>query len=143
MTVEMSRSEVDSFLSRAGVGVLSLSDGAETYAVPESFGYDGDRVYFQFVSEADSRKQSFAETTEVATLTAFTTDPPESVVVRGPIDPVSEATRVRAAAALAENADVPSLNVSPDVGPTALSMSFYQLVPEERSGRTFSAFEEA
>lgn len=35
---------IDSFLREQPAGTLSLTNGQETYAVPESFGYDGTAI---------------------------------------------------------------------------------------------------
>ncbi|WP_178916072.1 pyridoxamine 5'-phosphate oxidase family protein [Natronomonas gomsonensis] len=137
MTTKMSRSAIDELLRAEGAGVLSLTDGAETYAIPESFGYDGTHLYFQFAHEDDSRKMAFLETTDVATFTVFTTDPAESVQARGRIEVVPEAEHATAAAAIAENATVPTMNVIPDTPVDDLSMAFYRLVVDSLSGRVF------
>ena len=133
----LTRDEIDAFLRAQGTGVLSLTDGAETYAVPESFGYEGGSLYFQLVSDSDSQKLSFMETTNIATLTAFTDDPPRSVLVRGPLEPVPEADQARASSAIAANATIPTLNVSLETATDDLAFEFYRLVPRELSGRAF------
>lgn len=51
----MTRDAIGSLLREAVVGTLSLTDGGDTYAVPQSFGYDGETVYFQLVSHEESR----------------------------------------------------------------------------------------
>lgn len=45
MTAEPDRTEIDGVLRDVGHGVLSLTDDGEPYAVPRSFGYDGDGIY--------------------------------------------------------------------------------------------------
>jgi hypothetical protein len=135
MVVEMTPSAVDALLTEAGSGVLSLADGAETYAVPESFGYDGDNLYFQFVYHETSRKMAFVRSTEVASFTVHTDDPAESVLVRGRLERVADDERAAASAAMADNAEIPTLNVYPDTPTEDLSMAFYRLVPETMSGR--------
>lgn len=140
MPTEMSRSEIDALLEEVGVGVLSLSDGTETYAIPESYGYDGESLYFQLVYDADSTKMAFIDTTDVATFTVFRTHPPESVLVRGRLKRVPEADREQAAEAIAANANIPTVEVLPDTTADEASMAFYRLVPEEFSGRVFDQF---
>jgi len=137
MTEKMNRSAIDELLRAEGAGVLSLTDGAETYAIPESFGYDGTYLYFQFAHEDDSRKMAFLDTTDVATFTVFTTDPAESVQARGRIEAVPASEHDAAAAALAENAIVPTMNVIPDTPVDDLSMAFYRFVVDSLSGRVF------
>ncbi|MFW5964994.1 MAG: pyridoxamine 5'-phosphate oxidase family protein, partial [Natronomonas sp.] len=127
----------DALLRADGAGVLSLTDGAETYAIPESFGYDGTHLYFQFAHDDDSRKMAFLDTTDVATFTVFTTEPAESVQARGPIEAVPESEHAAAAAAIADNATVPTMSVLPDTPVEDLSMTFHRLVVDSLSGRVF------
>ena len=134
----MSDDEIDSFLRERGSGTLSLTDEQETYAVPESFGYDGDYLYFQFVHSDDSHKMTFLETTDVATFTTFTDNRPgQSVIVRGPIDSVPTEDEVRASRAFSSNSVVPMLNVSINKSVDELSFEFYRLRPDDISGRKF------
>lgn len=140
MATEMSRSEIDALLEDVGVGVLSLTDGAETYAIPESYGYDGKSLYFQFVYDADSTKMAFIDTTDVATVTVFRTQPSESVLVRGRLERVPEADSEQAAEAIAATADIPTVEMLPDTTADEASMTFYRLIPEEFSGRVFDKF---
>ena len=135
MVTDMTQPDIDAVLTDSGSGVLSLADGTETYAVPESFGYDGDALYFQLVHHETSRKMEFIRTTDVATFTVYTDDPAESVLVRGHLERVPDAERPEASAAMAANAEIPTLNVYPDRAAADLSMTFYRLVPEEATGR--------
>lgn len=137
VAIEMAEEEIEEFLERRGTGTLALTDGAETYAVPESFGYDGDSLYFQLVHAEDSRKMDFIETTGIATFTTSIEDPPQSVVVRGPLEKVREDEKMVATNAIAENAVLPTLNVIPNHSPEDLDMEFYRLTPHERTGRKF------
>ena len=134
---DMRRDDIDAFLRDVGTGVLSLTDGVETYAVPESFGYDAGTLYFQFGYGDDSDKRSYLSTTDVATFTAYTVDPARSVVARGPVEPVPDPADDRAAAALAGNATIPNVNVSPDTPDADVQFDFYRLDPDELSGRAF------
>ena len=136
---DMRRDDIDAFLRDVGTGVLSLTDGVETYAVPESFDYDAGTLYFQFGYGDDSDKRSYLSTTEVATFTAYTVDPARSVVARGPVERVADSADDRAVAALAENATIPNVNVSPDTPDGEVDFVFYRLDPDELSGRTFGA----
>ncbi|WP_134671710.1 pyridoxamine 5'-phosphate oxidase family protein [Halorussus marinus] len=137
MVEQLDQSEIESFLVDANAGVLSLTDGTETYAIPESYGYDGECLYFQFVYSEDSQKMAFVEATEIATVTVFTENPTKSVVVRGRLELVPDADQPQAAAAMADNAEIPALNVLSETSPEDLSMTFYRLVPTEVSGRRF------
>ncbi|AGB36307.1 pyridoxamine 5'-phosphate oxidase family protein [Natronococcus occultus] len=134
-TSELTESETAELLRNANSGVLSLTDGTETYAIPQSFGYDGSSLYFQLVCTADSTKVAFIETTDIATFTVYTERPTKSVIVRGKLDPVPEDEETDAMAVIAENATIPTLNVSPDTPTAELSCRLYRLTPEMVSGR--------
>lgn len=138
MTVEeMNQEEIDSFLRNMNTGVLSLTTGTETYAIPESFGYDGEALYFQFVYTEESHKMKVVETTDIATLTAFTETPTKSVIVRGDLEMIPEAENICATSALTRNATPPLLNVYPKTPSENLSFKFYRLNIATMSGRKF------
>ena len=140
MTDKLSQEEINTLLYESGVGVLALTDGTEAYSIPESFGYDGEKVYFQFVYTADSKKMRFLETTETATLTVYDEHPARSVLVQGSIEPVPGEDETKAATAIAENASIPTLNVYTETTPEEFTMDYYRLEPTAISGRQFSAF---
>lgn len=98
-TVGMSEAEAEEHLRTGSHGILSLADGAEAYAIPLSYHYDGDRFLIRISDhDGDAEKRRFLEATETATFVRY--DAAESsswsVLVRGPIDrwsgDVSEAT---------------------------------------------------
>ncbi|MDL0132272.1 pyridoxamine 5'-phosphate oxidase family protein, partial [Halobacterium salinarum] len=131
MTTELSRAESDTLLRESGVGVLALTNGAEAYSIPESFGYAGETLYFQFVYKPDSKKMAFLETTETATFTVYDEQPAQSVLVQGPIEPVPEEDEPKAATAIAENASIPTLNIYPETTPDEVKVDYYRLLPAE------------
>ena len=45
MAKEMTRQEIDDFLYRERIGLLSLTDGNQSYAVPMGYSYDGTHIY--------------------------------------------------------------------------------------------------
>lgn len=134
----MSKTEVEEFLEETGTGVLSLSSQDESYAIPESFGFQDGALYFQLVWDEGSEKMSYIESTKTATLTVFSEEPAQSVIVRGTIEVVPSDEHPVAATAVAENANIPTLNVIPDKVPAELSMGFYRLEPDEMAGRIFT-----
>lgn len=135
---ELERHEINRILRTEGDGVLSLTNGTETYGVPVGFGYDGETVYFQFISTNDSRKMKFIETTEIGTLTVYTSHPCESVIVRGPVDPVSESEEMQAANVLIDNANTPMMNVRSDGSLEDTIVEFYRISMEEVSGKAWN-----
>ncbi|WP_135536602.1 pyridoxamine 5'-phosphate oxidase family protein [Halostella pelagica] len=140
MTTELSRAESETLLCESGVGVLALTDGTEAYSIPESFGYDGETLYFQFVYTPESKKMAFLETTETATFTVYEEQPAKSVIVSGTLEPVPEDEEPKAATAITENASIPTLNVYPDTTPDEFTMDYYRLTPNSITGRQFNAF---
>ncbi|MFD1643677.1 pyridoxamine 5'-phosphate oxidase family protein [Halohasta litorea] len=140
MATELSREEIDLLLCESGVGVLALTNGSEAYSIPESFGYDGETLYFQFVFTSGSKKMALLETTDTASFTVYDEQPAQSVLVQGPVESVPEGNEPKAATAIAENASIPTLNVYPDTPPDEFTMEFYRLRPTAVTGRQFSAF---
>jgi len=142
VATQMTDDEVSAYLEEHGSGVLSLSADGETYAIPESFGYDGGNLYFQLVYGDDSEKMAFLETTEIATFTVSAEEPAQSVIVRGTLEEVPDEQVVVATNAIAENAALPTLNVLPDETLEDLAMDLYRLTPQEQSGRKFGSIAE-
>jgi nitroimidazol reductase NimA-like FMN-containing flavoprotein (pyridoxamine 5'-phosphate oxidase superfamily) len=140
MATELISTECDAVLRESGVGVLALTDGDEAYSIPESFGYDGETVYFQFAHTPESKKMAFLETTETATLTVYDEQPAKSVLVQGPVEHVPEDKQPQAASAITENASIPTLNVSPETTLKDVTMNYYQLAPTTITGREFDQF---
>ena len=111
---EMSDAAKDEALRDHGTGVLALASEDEAYAVPVSFGYDGDHCHFVFVGYHEpSTKATFAETTDRATLTVYDESGRRdwhSVIVRGEIQRLeSEAEWAAAREAIDDNGWYPSL----------------------------------
>ena len=111
--IEMSRDEIDRFLSSHGYGVLSLARDGRSYSVPVSFGFGGDRLYLYLIRFGEeSEKLSFVESTEEAALLCFDVESRfewRSVLARGPISPITDADRDRMEAVMDQNAWMPSL----------------------------------
>lgn len=92
--IEMTDEEIDDFLRDQGHGVLSLTQDGETYGLPMSFGYDGDRIFIQFIEfGSGSKKGLFREGTDGACLTTYNVQTRfkwRSAVVTGPLTAVPE-----------------------------------------------------
>ncbi|ADD07613.1 FMN-binding domain protein (plasmid) [Natrialba magadii ATCC 43099] len=140
MTTELSQEETDLLLRDLGIGVLALTNGSEAYSIPESFGYDGETLYFQFVHTPDSKKMALLETTETATFTVYDEQPTQSVLVQGPVEPIPEGNESKATTAIAENASIPTVNVYPDTTPDEFTIDYYRLRPTAITGRQFNVF---
>ena len=90
--IEMSEQEVEETLRELGHGTLALASGDEAYGVPVSFGFDGERLFLTLLQFGDeSKKLTFADRTETATLTAYETASKfdwRSVIVTGDLQEV-------------------------------------------------------
>lgn len=133
----MDRAAIRRLLRETGHGVLALVEARERpYAVPMSFGYDGEDIYFNAITfDDESRKGAILETHPEACLTVV--DVPNrfdwrSVVVRGRVEPVDEGEFDRVERTMNETAWFPLL--SPPPGPIT-SIDRYRLHPAEMTGR--------
>lgn len=136
----MTDGEVRQFLSNHWVGVLSFAAEDESYAVPESFGFDSesDEIYFHFVHTEDSLKMEFVEYGGSVTLTVFDMQTLESVIVRGELEEVSDSESLVGGAVVSEQSQFPTLEFAPDVELQDMEMAVYKLIPSEMTGRRFS-----
>lgn len=135
---EMSAEEIERVLHDHGTAVLSLARDSESYAIPVSYGYDGERCYFVFVGYHEpSTKAEFAAATDRATLTVYDAaevDDWHSVILRGPLTKLIDDDDWDAANdAIEENAWYPSLFRGAD--PRG-NVDLWALDPEEVTGYT-------
>lgn len=91
--IRMDRAEIDEFLTDHGVGLLSLARDGEAYAVPISFGYDGEDLLYFFLLRfgESSRKIDFADATDTATFAVYEVETPDrwkSVLASGEVGTV-------------------------------------------------------
>ncbi|WP_276302021.1 pyridoxamine 5'-phosphate oxidase family protein [Halorussus lipolyticus] len=85
-TFGMTDEEVDEYLRENEVGVLSLADGGDAYAVPVGYHYDGQRLLVRLGERDDSTKMAYLDSTDTATLVVYEKDDEQSswsVLVRG------------------------------------------------------------
>jgi nitroimidazol reductase NimA-like FMN-containing flavoprotein (pyridoxamine 5'-phosphate oxidase superfamily) len=85
---QMAGSEIESFLSNQGIGVLGLDGGAVPYLLPMSFGYGDDALYFTFVVNGESQKERLARQTDRAAFLVYDAATPfqwQSVALTGSI----------------------------------------------------------
>lgn len=91
---EMSREEIDEFLSERETGVLSLAKDNEPYAIPISYGYDADSrtFYMRLVSTPESEKRQFLSSTPTARVVVYdeneTRTTYRSVVAKGMLEEI-------------------------------------------------------
>lgn len=91
----MSEDQIQEFLTEQGVGILTLPDGEIPYAVPMSFGYDGDStLYFLFLLfGTESRKETLSDRAQGARFVVYAAqsmDDWQSVSLTGQISAVPE-----------------------------------------------------
>jgi nitroimidazol reductase NimA-like FMN-containing flavoprotein (pyridoxamine 5'-phosphate oxidase superfamily) len=88
----LSDDEVTELLSTHHIGVLSLADGGEAYAVPVDYHYDGDRLYVRLTDDGGSRKLAFLVATESPEFLVYGHGGDYdswSILVRGPLHEVA------------------------------------------------------
>lgn len=92
-TSGMTEPEVDDRLRENGAGVLSLARDGTAYAVPVSYYYDGESIFFRLGDDDHSRKLEFAGATDEACFVVYGVDEPDeswSVVVTGTLREVPD-----------------------------------------------------
>jgi nitroimidazol reductase NimA-like FMN-containing flavoprotein (pyridoxamine 5'-phosphate oxidase superfamily) len=133
---EMTEEEVERMLRTVGYGVLSLAANDEAYAVPMSYGYDGEGLYFVFRRPAErSRKLEFIEETDRATFVVSSVRAKHdwaSVVVEGPVVPVDDEDWSELLEAIEESAWFPS--IFSETEPRQDFLGYYH-VAERTTGR--------
>jgi len=142
----LDRDEIDELLVRRGIGVLSMVDDGQPYAIPMSFGYDADQMVFpmQWGGGYQSRKNQALDSNPHVCLTVYEQDTDDeavwrSVVVTGEIYEIREENRERAYASLAANAEFP-----PDFGVWGIPFEdvefrLFGLNTTDCTGREFAA----
>jgi len=130
----------EKFFASQGHGVLSLAKDNDGYGIPVSYGYDleSERCILQFVTEPESQKQQFLETSETVTLTAYEYDSDgtwQSVVATGSLQSLSNDAVANWAAAIfftqASNIETASRREDSDS-----EVEWYEYDIETLTGRT-------
>ncbi|MFB6252797.1 MAG: pyridoxamine 5'-phosphate oxidase family protein [Halobellus sp.] len=136
--VVLNRSQIDDVLGTGGVGVLALADDNEPYAIPISYGYDADagEVFLRLGFGEASEKRRFLDSSDgVALVVSNESDEGwVSVVVRGPLSDVPEASIDGAVVESIRTVDIPFFTVY-DQPPRELEYDLYRLTPDEITGR--------
>jgi nitroimidazol reductase NimA-like FMN-containing flavoprotein (pyridoxamine 5'-phosphate oxidase superfamily) len=134
--VAMTDTEIDGFLYECGHGLLSLAKDDDAYAIPVSFGYDGDAIFLYLIRFGEqSKKLQFSADTGTACLTAYDVRDRgdwECLVVSGTLDPVPEADADYMDDVMEDNAWFPSFHPPdwPITGVVRMTLS-----PESLTGR--------
>jgi nitroimidazol reductase NimA-like FMN-containing flavoprotein (pyridoxamine 5'-phosphate oxidase superfamily) len=124
-----------------GHGILSLTDGADAYGVPVSFGYDESAGIFLSLLRFDesSRKMAYLEESDRVCLTAYEVTSPkerQSVIAIGSLSrvPVSGLPHeLRAGETIRENVWFPAFDIDAEEMITQLfALSIEELTGSER-----------
>jgi len=136
--VVMDRDAIDELLGTGGVGVLALADADEPYAIPVSYGYDADEgsVYLRLGFAEDSEKRRFVSRSDgvVLVVTVEGDTGWQSVVVRGPLAEVPEASIDGTVVESIRAIDIPFFTIYEEPV-RELEYQLYRIDPEEISGR--------
>ncbi|QCC46874.1 pyridoxamine 5'-phosphate oxidase family protein [Halobellus limi] len=136
--VVMDRDEIDELLGTGGVGVLGLAEESDPYAIPVSYGYDADagEVYLRLGFGEESEKERYLESSERAALVVTAEDDRgwASVVVRGPLAEIPEASIDGTVVEAIRSIDIPFFTIYEEA-PRELEYQLYRLRPEEITGR--------
>ncbi len=146
---ELSDEEVVEVLEGESVGVLSMCDEGEPYAVPMSFGYHDGDIYFEFGKIEEGRKFEVIERSPRATLTAYALDRSRwgdatanilptgfawvSVVATGDVEKVEEPSEEAMESVFEARRPSPANPWGGSVSET--DMTFYRMDVEKTSGR--------
>lgn len=137
--VEMSATEVDAFLSRHETGVLSLARDETPYAIPISYGFDGESrdVFLRLVSTPDSEKREFLASDPRARIVVYEEDGDEyaSVVGVGTLHRVDLDDLTPETIAQYGETQRPLFEIWAE-GKSDLDIELYRFVPERLTGRT-------
>lgn len=136
--VRLDSDAIDELLGTGGVGVLALADESDPYAIPVSYGYDGNEgvLYLRLGFGEDSEKKRYLDRSDRAALvvTVEGGDGWASVVARGPLSEVPEATIDGTVVEAIRSIDIPFVAIT-DESPRELDYKLYRLSPEELTGR--------
>jgi len=134
--VVMDRDEIDELLGTGGVGVLALAEENDPYAIPVSYGYDGDDVYLRLGFGEDSEKEQYLANSERVVLVVTNEGDQgwESTVVRGTLSEIPEASIDGTVVEAIRSIDIPFFTIYEEA-PRELEYQLYRLHPDEITGR--------
>lgn len=138
--IEMADDEIETFLYARGTGTLSLAREGVAYAIPVSYGYDGDRdrCILDLGFGPESKKRSFLETTETGCLTVYEWHTPtdwRSVLLSGTLQRLDDEIDRDVEELYYEYAKDVEIAVFDHV-PERIELQWYALEIEDRSGRS-------
>ncbi|MHC3436654.1 pyridoxamine 5'-phosphate oxidase family protein [Natrialbaceae archaeon A-gly3] len=142
MSARMTDEEIAEFLTEQGVGLLALADGGDAYAIPISFGYDGERAVFSYWHfGTETAKEEYTEATRRACLAVYDVHSPvkwRSVLAFGELEEIPPGRWDELGELIDDNAWSPDVSPIGNRGPT---ITGYEMEIEEVSGFQGSAYE--
>lgn len=137
--VTLTQAEIDDVLTTGGIGVISLAEHDEPYAIPVSYGYDSDNreLYFRMSVGAESEKSRIVGDGQPASVVVTENSGGRwrSVIARGTISSVAEPALDGRAADQLHSIDIPWIPIYDD-RPRDLSFELYRLESVKYTGRT-------
>jgi nitroimidazol reductase NimA-like FMN-containing flavoprotein (pyridoxamine 5'-phosphate oxidase superfamily) len=129
---------IDDLLERHETGVLSLARDGDPYAIPISYGYDGEerRFYFRLVSTPESEKRRFLAADPPCRLVVYEDDHPvyRSVLARGDLESVDPGALDPDDIAQYGSAKRPLFEIWSDAKPD-LDVQLFRFDPVDLAGR--------
>lgn len=113
MPQEMSSSEIETFLSNRGHGVLVLNSDSP-YGIPISFGIDNDTIVTQLLSTDESKKQRLLDANNNVCLVVYEVNSPfkwKSIVIDGTLEEFDTPPTEQELEIFATDAEVVDLSV--------------------------------
>ena len=135
---EMTNAEIDEFLGHRETGVLSLARDDDPYAIPISYGYDGENrdLYMRLVSTPESEKRAFLESTPHCKLVIYDENDStyRSVIASGTLESIEPNDLTPEQIVQYGDTRRPLFEIWAE-GKDALNIELYKLVPERIEGR--------
>ncbi len=108
MAKKMARQEIDDFLYKQKIGLLSLTDGNNAYAVPMGYSYDGTHIYISMIYKG-RKKEYLKENKNICFVVYWTNEDIgvgnihwKSVICDGTMDHLKEHKEIEKAVRTAE-----------------------------------------
>lgn len=135
-SVALSAADIDDRLDNGGTGVIALAKDDRPYAVPVSYGYDGDTFYLRLGFAPESEKRAFVAGRPTVKLVVY--DEADegwwSVVVTGTLDEVTEAALDSRVSTAIRQIDIPFVTIQEEA-PRDIDFRLYRLDAESVTGR--------
>lgn len=95
-TIGMTDDELEERLRAESIGVLSLADGGESYAIPVAYHYDEETVFIRLGLHPNSRKADMIEMTDTACFLLYGAEPIDaswSIIATGTLRQIEDSSQ--------------------------------------------------